>query len=817
MEIHEIPRIGDKKPKKQREEHLMRTNHLKSLLLFLMLTKVIFAGSSDPDLILQSEITPQYIVYLAEKEATWLLQVAIGGDNTAAMKAHMGLAILAFAWSHVDGDTFTTDIDPVFEDIIENFDGLGDQFDLHIQPLFQESTGIGGFVEQLTDFFESGDYVSFRDSVENYLEKVDENLNEARNILEDWFANLEDNFSEDHFEDHLNAIADGTAGFEFSFQVVGSEYADDLFVFSRTFFNRIDTLDDLGREMNENFENGADWMDSVMAETDGDVLPGIAYFRVGLSKMTSYIDTTKTLYTSDPFTPFAIDVSPLDSLREAILEVDTLLGGKEYEIGPDEEGKTIKPLALIQNLPGNGVWRLYKDFYRSSNPSSYTFGGIFPNGLTTDILDFIEADAVLNELEDEDTLYSRLMDLKEAWLEDIDADPDDPDAHMGVALVLIYEMVRDHEETFADVFRLLDKGRIDSLTYHYDWDDVDLSDEISEIGEHVDFYVDADDPKHLNILIKTESDSYGQYEIGPESQFEVVHISVSGTRIARGLLSMAGEALTVISSGLISIFDEISEIFIVDLDPSVLDFSQVDSDRDLILMLEESNPAFLFLTPYGVEQFQSAGDQLEEGFEELGNFFDQMTDLAHALAPYDEDFHIEGDLLIEDMESARDVAWEIWEDFAYPDSVTMVDDERVNFSAWFDYPPESFLIMWKKYVFGTDRTLGGLFPDRSVNIEPGILVFLPKGFVLHPNYPNPFNPVTTLRYDLPERSDVVLIVYDIMGRQVKTLIRGAEEPGYKSVIWDGTDELGIPVGTGVYLYQIRAGSFTQTRKMLLLR
>ena len=77
--------------------------------------------------------------------------------------------------------------------------------------------------------------------------------------------------------------------------------------------------------------------------------------------------------------------------------------------------------------------------------------------------------------------------------------------------------------------------------------------------------------------------------------------------------------------------------------------------------------------------------------------------------------------------------------------------------------------------------------------------------------------MTTFRYALPERSEVVLTSYDILGRQVRTLVRGVEEPGYKTVIWDGTDDFGRPVGTGIYLYQIQAGDFTQTRKMVLLR
>jgi len=93
----------------------------------------------------------------------------------------------------------------------------------------------------------------------------------------------------------------------------------------------------------------------------------------------------------------------------------------------------------------------------------------------------------------------------------------------------------------------------------------------------------------------------------------------------------------------------------------------------------------------------------------------------------------------------------------------------------------------------------------------------PKRYALFQNYPNPFNLVTTLRYDLPERTHVAITIYDLTGQQTKTLIYQIQDAGYKSIVWDGTDELGIPVSTGVYLFQIRTGGFVQTLKMVLLQ
>jgi len=94
---------------------------------------------------------------------------------------------------------------------------------------------------------------------------------------------------------------------------------------------------------------------------------------------------------------------------------------------------------------------------------------------------------------------------------------------------------------------------------------------------------------------------------------------------------------------------------------------------------------------------------------------------------------------------------------------------------------------------------------------------IPIAYTLHQNYPNPFNPITSLRYDLPEQAQVTLTVYDMLGREVTQLVNTTQEAGYKSVQWNATDMHGKPVSAGVYLYQIRAGEFVQTKKMVLLK
>lgn len=88
---------------------------------------------------------------------------------------------------------------------------------------------------------------------------------------------------------------------------------------------------------------------------------------------------------------------------------------------------------------------------------------------------------------------------------------------------------------------------------------------------------------------------------------------------------------------------------------------------------------------------------------------------------------------------------------------------------------------------------------------------------LHPNQPNPFNPRTTIRYDLRRAGPVTLRVFDLQGRRVRTLRDGVEAAGPHSVDWDGTDDAGRRVATGVFLYRLEAGEFVRVRKMVLIK
>jgi hypothetical protein len=117
--------------------------------------------------------------------------------------------------------------------------------------------------------------------------------------------------------------------------------------------------------------------------------------------------------------------------------------------------------------------------------------------------------------------------------------------------------------------------------------------------------------------------------------------------------------------------------------------------------------------------------------------------------------------------------------------------------------------MKRDYVM---RVVGRYEPDYDVytNLKPG-------SFQLHENYPNPFNPTTTISYDLAKGADVNLDIYNILGQHITTLVNASQEAGHYEVMWNATDGHGQTVASGIYFYRLSTDEASQTKKMMLLK
>ncbi len=156
------------------------------------------------------------------------------------------------------------------------------------------------------------------------------------------------------------------------------------------------------------------------------------------------------------------------------------------------------------------------------------------------------------------------------------------------------------------------------------------------------------------------------------------------------------------------------------------------------------------------------------------------------------------------------------------------DPANISIAAEFDTSPQSgeiFAGAFGVYPFLPSGTIlvsdwqGGLFTFSFSELKPTGLSgnHPPEAFVLAQNFPNPFNPSTTIRFEIPQKSDVKLQIYNSLGEKIRTLINGSVIAGSRSVTWNGTDEQGRPVSSGMYFYQLITDNFSQAKRMILLQ
>jgi len=132
---------------------------------------------------------------------------------------------------------------------------------------------------------------------------------------------------------------------------------------------------------------------------------------------------------------------------------------------------------------------------------------------------------------------------------------------------------------------------------------------------------------------------------------------------------------------------------------------------------------------------------------------------------------------------------------------------------------------WWDDVYFTDRNHGWVIggagtvykwiPDTKVTMKEKNLI--PDEFILSQNYPNPFNPETKISYCLPTSGYVTIKIYDITGREIRTLVNARKASGYYNIQWDGKDNNGTNAASGIYIYSMKTSSFTQSKKMVLVR
>jgi hypothetical protein len=128
-------------------------------------------------------------------------------------------------------------------------------------------------------------------------------------------------------------------------------------------------------------------------------------------------------------------------------------------------------------------------------------------------------------------------------------------------------------------------------------------------------------------------------------------------------------------------------------------------------------------------------------------------------------------------------------------------------------PPDSAFQAWLQGLAGLSTSGLTCAVTSAEDVQA-----LPRELSLSQNYPNPFNPQTTMEYTLPSRSHVRLIIFDALGREIRTLVDAEQSAGYQHTMWDGVDATGGKAPSGLYFYRLIVnGNSVGTRKLLLLK
>jgi hypothetical protein len=145
----------------------------------------------------------------------------------------------------------------------------------------------------------------------------------------------------------------------------------------------------------------------------------------------------------------------------------------------------------------------------------------------------------------------------------------------------------------------------------------------------------------------------------------------------------------------------------------------------------------------------------------------------------------------------------------------MFEDSKYGYQAHLMLNDEGYsleglkLLMKKKesnYLFAKSNSNGN-----------GIFEEIPTEYELFNNYPNPFNPSTTIKYSVPKNSNIKVRIYNMMGQLIKTLVNESKSPGNYEVQWYGKNEENLSVASGIYFYQLESENFVKTNKMILLK
>jgi hypothetical protein len=752
------------------------------------------------DLVLESVVTPVYETYLWDQEAQCNLILETPAADSATMNAYAKRAVIHMALIHVDSRNFVDDVEATSDSLDGNAQRLDDFFMTYLDPVNFDH--VDSMLVDLKDLFIDPTYTEMKnewDAIKhNYQEDFDSLGSTVETMIEAQFDHL------DTIMDDFSAIQDSGVGFELSVQILGAKSEDVMVLHENDFYN-MDSLMQYTMDGIESFSRAMEQLDSLQ-NNEISSAEVIASFQDAVDNLHDGMDKLESLLTTEPLSVLQTDTSFIGEVNNILDAADSLLAGEQYDLG--KEDKTIRPLALLENSIED-LWQSLNDFYLSEDRYNYTFNNLFPLGLPMEVVDRLGENMVINDYDTDEEMDARMEELKAEYLGILNSDPTNSEAHFGLAYTMTYLHTKNLIFELEDFIAYMDAA---DFRQDFDWVQFKNSAVADSITHHFE-QAQMDEDLVFTVLMLT--DGVEGYDITSGREYQPIFILKPHLEIIKGLAETAEEVRNTLTDVFENIYSELDSMFVLDLDPNYLDFSTAETEMDYLNILEQSNPNFLDITPYGVQKFEEAREELRKAFSRYTRTAGYFEELIHAMAEHEEDLGIDGQTMSDFASGMYGIIDAKNTDFQYPDSAIYID-EHVNLSAWFDNPPDRLLQRLKWYFDddeNTDNTLGGLFPDRGFGtaiVNPEDII--PDKYNLAQNYPNPFNPQTTIEYSIPKAGKVVISIYNILGQHMDTILDAQQNAGIYKIRWNAAK---LPAG--LYFYKIQAGDFTEVKKCLLVK
>ena len=388
-------------------------------------------------------------------------------------------------------------------------------------------------------------------------------------------------------------------------------------------------------------------------------------------------------------------------------------------------GKPVHPWVMKQE----GWKPNFVEFYTSASPESYTFDGLFPEGVPQKIIDILTPDLtpdfklVLNSKVSQEQLEDYILNtVKPNCQTKLQTEPENPEANFILAVIEFYEFLKRHQETYSKIYTAISSGNIAGAYQIYI--STDIENQLRKIKARL-YKVKQAGHFWLTFVVSHELDE-NPFEINP-TETEVTPYPIPA-EIVNILISFVDciEAIINSFSSLAKQFVEGPYIF--DLDPNKLDFSTAKEPLDYINALRTANPDFLKLKTLekdGVDGnaiMSKLKRQLILNAEIYKNTLNGLKLIVKSLAPeygtYDR---------LSGFDKQIKYAEQVLDDLRNPAKYVVIDGKKVNISAWFDNPPTNMLDTIENYINGTDPTFGGLFITAGYGIVSGKVSVEEKG------------------------------------------------------------------------------------------